>query len=128
MCRTAESYIQHEGENLWDFEVICPSDVENINHIHPLKQKDVGLLVKAVKNDRHIAAVIVFGSAVRFDCHSFSDLDLLIVRDDEKLRIDTSLEEIESEIDVIFSAHLGKRLQEEIARTGVIVYRRRENV
>ena len=98
MKEAADSYISHTGENLWDFEVILDSDVKNINHIHPLKQRDVDRMAKAAQKDCHIRAVIVFGSAVRFDCHSGS------------------------ETDIIFSSQLGKRLREEIARTGVIVY------
>lgn len=122
MKEAADSYISHTGENLWDFEVILDSDVKNINHIHPLKQRDVDRMAKAAQKDCHIRAVIVFGSAVRFDCHSGSDLDFLIVRDDDRIRIDSPLDEIESETDIIFSSQLGKRLREEIARTGVIVY------
>ncbi|WP_300659350.1 nucleotidyltransferase domain-containing protein [uncultured Acetatifactor sp.] len=73
-------------------------------------------------------AVIVFGSAVRFDCHSRSDLDVLVVRDDRQLAIDGSLDEVSSELDIIFSSHLGSRLKEEIAQTGVVVYRRNRDV
>lgn len=124
----AEEYIQHNGENLWDFEVVAQYCYENINRIHPLKQRDVGCLVKAVKEDRHILGVIIFGSAVRFDCHSRSDLDVLIVRDDGRYWIDGSLDEIESEMDIIFNFRLGRRLREEIAQTGVIVYRRGSDV
>ncbi len=122
MKKIADRYISHTGENLWNFEVILDSEVENINHIHPLKQRDVDRIAKAAQKDSHIKAIIVFGSAVRFDCHSGSDLDFLVVRDDDKLRIDSSLDEIESELDIIFSSRLGKRLEEEIARTGVVIY------
>ena len=66
----------------------------------------------------------VFGSAVRFDCHSMSDLDVLIVRDDQQIRIDASLSNIQSELDLIFHSKLGERLKKEIQRTGVVVFRR----
>ncbi len=128
MAEVAENYIRHNGENLWDFEIVSQWTYENVNRIHPLKQRDVGRLIEAVKKDMHIQAVIVFGSAVRFDCHSGSDLDVMIIRDDRKFAIDSPLDGIESEMDIIFSAHLGSRLEEEIAKTGVIVYRREENV
>lgn len=117
-------YIRHQGENLWDFEVVAQADIENINHIHPLKQRDVGCFVEAVEKDPHILGVIVFGSAVRFDCHSGSDLDLLVVRDDKKLQIDGPLDKVRSEMDIVFASRLGQRLKKEIARTGVVVYRR----
>lgn len=128
MHKAAEEYIRHNGENLWDFEIVSEMDFENRNHIHPLKQRDVGRLVEAVKRDAHILAVIVFGSAVRFDCNSQSDLDVLIVRDDKELKIESSLENINSELDIIFNTRLGERLREEIAQTGVVVFRREQNV
>ncbi len=128
MSGAADRYIRHNGENLWNFEIVAEPGYENVSHIHPLKQRDTARLIDAVKCDRHILAVIVFGSAVRFDCHSRSDLDVLVVRDDDKLTIDGALDKVESELDIIFSSRLGKRLEDEIARTGVVVYRRKEDV
>ncbi|MCD7982351.1 MAG: nucleotidyltransferase domain-containing protein [Clostridiales bacterium] len=98
--KAAEQLIEHHGENLWDFEVLEGCYSLNINHIHPLKQRDVSALSRLLAYDVHIQAAIVFGSAVRFDCHSSSDLDLLIVRDDDKLRIDAPLESISGEMDI----------------------------
>lgn len=124
MIMEVDSYISHNGDDLWNFEVLFDLQYENVNHIHPLKQKDVFLLIQAVRKDSHIIGVIVFGSAVRFDCHSMSDLDILIIRDDSQLRIDASLSEIQSELDIIFHSKLGKHLKQEIQKTGVIVFRR----
>ena len=53
-----------------------------------------------------------------------SDLDVLIVRDDQQIRIDASLSNIQSELDLIFHSKLGERLKKEIQRTGVVVFRR----
>lgn len=128
MNKTADKYIEHTGDDLWNFDIVANPGFENINHIHPLKQQDTARFIEAVKNDRHILAVIIFGSAVRFDCHSLSDLDILVVRDDDELKIGSNLDGIESDLDIIFSSKLGKRLEKEIARTGVIVYRRNEDV
>lgn len=119
-----DKYILHSGENLWDFEILSNLNYENINHIHPLKQQDVSNLITAVTEDSHIIGMIIFGSSVRFDCHSGSDLDVLIIRDDSKLTIDASLTSVISELDIIFNTRLGERLAAEIAKTGVIVYRR----
>ena len=115
---------EHNGNNLWNFEVLSNLQYENVNHIHPLKQKDVFNLIKAVKKDLHITGLIIFGSAVRFDCWSGSDLDILIIRDDSHLRIDAPLSNVKSETDIIFSSRLGDRLKKEIRNTGVIVFRR----
>lgn len=124
MNNIADSYISHNGDNLWDFEIISDVKYENVNRIHPLKQKDVCRLIQDVQKDSHIIGIIVFGSAVRFDCHSRSDLDVLIIRDDSQIRIDASLSEVQSELDIIFHSKLGERLKEEIRKTGVIVFRR----
>lgn len=115
-------YIHHNGENLWDFEVLSDLNYNNVNHIHPLKQHDVARLISAAKKDSHILGIIVFGSAVRFDCHSLSDLDVLVIRDDSKIQFNASLDQVQSELDMIFNAKLGERLKEEIANTGVLVY------
>ncbi|MCD7865890.1 MAG: nucleotidyltransferase domain-containing protein [Clostridiales bacterium] len=119
-----EQYICHNDENLWDFEILDGCESMNMNHIHPLKQRAVSALIRLLAYDSHVRAAIVFGSAVRFDCHSASDLDLLIVRDDDQMRIDAPLESIPGEMDILFASHLGDRLRREIARTGVLVYSR----
>ncbi len=124
MVTLNSEYVSHNGENLWDFEVFSDCRYVNANCIHPLKQKDVFYLIEAAKLDEHIREVIIFGSAVRFDCNSFSDLDVLIVRDDCELKINSSLDAVKSELDIIFDSKLGARLKEEIAQTGVCVYRR----
>lgn len=124
MIDSVESYISHHDEHLWDFEIVSDFQYKNVNRIHPLKQKDVFELIKAVENDSHIIGLIVFGSAIRFDCHSMSDLDVLIIRDDSQLKINASLSKVKSELDIIFSTKLGNRLKAEISKTGVIVFER----
>lgn len=126
--KAVNDYIKHHNENLWDFEVLEGNDFENVNRIHPLKQKDVFRMIQCAREDKHILGLIVFGSAVRFDCHSGSDLDLVVIRDDNKFTIDSSLDWVESELDLIFSSAMGERLKNEIAKTGVIVYRREQDV
>ena len=128
MTTVNSRHIKHNGDNLWDFEVFPDCEYANANRIHPLKQRDVLHLIEAVKLDGHIQEVIIFGSAVRFDCNSSSDLDVLIVRDDCELKIDSPLDSVKSEMDIIFYSKSGERLKEEIAQTGVCVYRRHENV
>lgn len=124
MKTTVDTFVSHNEDDLWDFEIVSDLQYENVNRIHPLKQRDVSLLIQDIQNDPHITGMIVFGSAVRFDCHSMSDLDVLIVRDDQQIRIDASLSNIQSELDLIFHSKLGERLKKEIQKTGVIVFRR----
>lgn len=124
MKASIDSYISHNGDHLWDFEILPGIQYENANRIHPLKQRDVSKLITAVQTDSHIIGIIIFGSAIRFDCHSASDLDVLLIRNDSQLKINASLSEVNSELDIIFNAKLGKHLKNEISKTGVIVYRR----
>ena len=120
----AKQYIHHSDRTLWDFDIVTDQTFYNINRIHPLKQRDTLNFINAASLDPHIQGLIVFGSAVRFDCHSGSDLDILVIRDDKQLTINSSLDNINSELDIIFASKIGPRLKEEIARTGVIVYER----
>ena len=116
-------YIHHDNKNLYDFEIVIEDSFYNANRIHPLKQHDTLTFIQQASLDSNIKGIIVFGSAVRFDCNSYSDLDILIIRDDDKLTIENgALDQVNSELDIIFSSKLGPRLAEEIANTGVIVY------
>ncbi len=74
MVTSVDSYISHHGEHLWDFEILSDFQYENVNRIHPLKQRDV-----------------------------------LIIRDDSLLKIDASLSEVRSELDIIFHSKLVHR-------------------
>ena len=46
MLTTVDAFVSHNGDNLWDFEVISDIPYENVNRIHPLKQRDVALLIQ----------------------------------------------------------------------------------
>lgn len=47
-----------------------------IEYIHPLMQKHVSTLIKECSKREDVNFVIVFGSATRDDCNSYSDLDV----------------------------------------------------
>lgn len=119
-----KTYIKHSDKTLWDFDTVINDTFLNINHIHPLKQADTLLLIRELSQDQHVIGIIIFGSAVRFNCHSGSDLDVLIIRDDDQLTLSGNIGSIQSELDIIFSSKIGERLQEEIAQTGVVVFER----
>lgn len=62
------------------FKLVC-NDLRYIN-IHPVKQMKVKLLVEQLLNldsDKKITRIIVFGSAIRFNCSSYSDIDVLVL-------------------------------------------------
>ena len=54
----------------------------NYQYIHPVKQKQVHRLVKALleeDTDKFITDIIVFGSTVTLFCDSFSDIDIAVL-------------------------------------------------
>ena len=108
----------------WDFGVVCKQHFLNCNQIHPLKQRDVASIVECAKNDKNIKRLLIFGSATRFDCNSYSDIDLFVERDDNKLKSPVDYSKVLSDVDVIYGFKCGKTLKDEIEKTGVEVYRR----
>lgn len=63
----------------WKFaEIVSADSFENVNKIHPLKQKAVKCIVEAAKEDPEVRRLIIFGSATRYDCDITSDLDICI--------------------------------------------------
>lgn len=111
-------------ENTWDFEVLAPTDVENINRIHPLKQKEVISIVEKLREEEPIKRIVVFGSAVEFRCSSRSDIDLYIETDDSDYRILLPYEKLESEVDLLRDLDHGTRLFRQIEKTGIVVFER----
>lgn len=110
-------------DKLWDFEIVIDDLYKNVNHIHPLKQKDILQIVKCAENTDDIDFVIVFGSAVRFDCSSLSDIDILVKK--RTKTYDFILPgNIVSDVDVIYEWRADERLLEEIRKTGVFVYKK----
>ena len=125
---SVDDFVNDNSANLWTFPVKEGCDFENAFHIHPLKQCDAKRFVDDIRNDSDINGVIAFGSAVRFDCNSGSDLDLLIVRKDDKKDIRADITDVDGELDLIFSSGVGDRLKDEIKATGVVIYRRQTDV
>lgn len=119
-----EDYITKDNENLWSFENVTEIQYDNICRIHPLKQLDIYYLIEAAKCDAEIQGLVVFGSATRFDCNSYSDLDILVIREDKKYKFDFSYDKIKSDVDVLYSWNSGSNILREIKATGVLVYAR----
>lgn len=108
----------------WDFDIVIEDTFENVNCIHPLKQRDVLEIVRAAEKDNHVKEVIVFGSSVRFDCNSYSDIDIFVDRDDKVIKSPVDYDKVQSDVDIIFSWKCGLTLLTEIKNTGVVVFRR----
>lgn len=123
---SVEDYITKDNKNLWNFENVTDVQYANVCRIHPLKQLDIYYLIEAAKRDEGIRGLVVFGSAARFDCGSFSDLDILVIRDDRKYKFDFSYDQVKSDVDILYSWNSGSEILKEIKNTGVLVYMRGE--
>ena len=108
----------------WDFEVVIEESYMNINCIHPLKQRDLCEIVKVAEQDEHIKEIIVFGSSVRFDCNSYSDIDIYVRRDGKLFKSPVDYDKVQSDVDVIYNHTCGQKLFNEITQTGVTIFRR----
>ena len=115
-------YVNESNQNLWDFEVLEGITFLNCNRIHPLKQKEIQILVDACDRDEYIQELIVFGSSTEFRCNSHSDIDLVVIRKDNKVEVPEDFFIINSEVDILFS--VGEQLKEILWEHGVTVFRR----
>lgn len=113
-------------ERAWNFEVLIPTDVENINRVHPLKQRDIVCIVQKLRREQEILRIVVFGSSVEFRCSSRSDIDLYIETSDPDFKIVLPYDELISEVDVVRDLDHNTRLFQEIERTGIIVFERND--
>ena len=118
--------VNENNENLWTFEILSGINFKNCEHIHPLKQKEVQQLVNACKSDSGIDLLIIFGSSVEFRCRSNSDIDCVLIRNDNKKIVPDTFYEIHSEVDIFLEVF--SRLKDTLYKHGVVVYRRCENV
>lgn len=76
---TTQEYLQARKSKNWKFNKVVEDDAfENVNRIHPIKQKMVKNIVNAAKLDDFVKRLIVFGSSTRYDCDFTSDLDICI--------------------------------------------------
>lgn len=113
-------FTTYPNDLLCKFPVFEDCVFKNVQHIHPLKQHDVQTIIEQLSTDKGVREIIVFGSAVEMRCNSFSDLDIFIDKDVQRLNLDYS--KIQSELDILWSCGAGKRLLTEIKLKGVSVY------
>lgn len=118
--------VNETNDNLWTFEILPGVSFLNCEHIHPLKQREIQQLVNACKTDTGIDELIIFGSSVEFRCSSKSDIDCVLIRNDNKKSVPDVFFEINSEVDVFLDVF--SRLKSTLYEHGVLVYRRNSDV
>jgi predicted nucleotidyltransferase len=117
-------YVDTQNENLWDFDVLSGVTFMNANRIHPLKQREINEIIYRLKEDIHVIGLIIFGSATEFRCTSRSDIDMFVVRDDNRAELDADIFDLPSEQDILFNKNVGARLKKVLWEHGVLVYER----
>ena len=76
---TVEEYLIARKSKDWNFnQIVDGNSFLNVRKIHPIKQKIVKKIVDDAKCDEYIKRIIIFGSAIRYDCDITSDLDICI--------------------------------------------------
>ena len=76
---TTEEYLSARRSGDWKFNKVVKDDAFlSVNRIHPIKQRIVGDIVSAARDDKNVKRIIIFGSSTRYDCDITSDLDICI--------------------------------------------------
>lgn len=114
-------------EDKYIFDNYSGCDYTNVDRIHPLKQKEVGEIISCLSKDDNVLYIVIFGSSADFSCNSYSDIDVYVqLRDKDKvLKMKPN---VKSEVDYIYNLDENNRLFIEIERTGVLVYKRGEEI
>lgn len=98
----------------------------NARYVHPLKQRDIQNIYDQLIQDKNITLLVVFGSSVDFRCHSESDIDLYMERNDKE-RYPKLEYSFQSDIDRIYDIQdFSKGLGKSIAEEGIVLFDRRE--
>lgn len=85
-----------------------------IERVHPLQQKAVAAINKALKDDNRVERVVLFGSSINMRCTIHSDLDVVIVMRDlsNEAKLDVS-EKLQEACDWNADVLWGDRLTED---------------
>lgn len=73
-----ESTWEQERDKRYCFPVVCNSKMQNINKIHPLMQKRMDCIYRAIAEDKRVCMIVIFGSSLNLRCNAHSDIDLAI--------------------------------------------------
>lgn len=104
---------------MWD--VVC-DDYMNANLIFPTQQHDVYHIIKICRQDPNIKKVVIFGSNATSACNPWSDIDIYLEMDKEKLMPVFGLKEVATDMWNNFT--VDDDLYREIKEKGVVVYER----
>ncbi|MCC8046387.1 MAG: nucleotidyltransferase domain-containing protein [Clostridiales bacterium] len=113
----------NDFKNMWDFPITDGVSLPDANRIHPLMQKRVDTLVRALIKDKNICRIVLFGSSLEFRCDSYSDIDLYIEKYDPDKKIE-HFPDLDCSVDIVSNLAHTSRLYQEIDRTGLLLFDR----
>lgn len=104
------------------FKVTRKKRFKNIEHIHPIQQKNIEDILEALKQYDSVKKVVVFGSSITYKCNYDSDIDLYVeLSKDENVKSYS----IETPVDFWTNFNVPSAMLEEIKNKGVVVYDRK---
>lgn len=108
------------------FPVRASGDENVLKHIFPTKQADIQKLLEYVKSNSEIKKVIVFGSAVTWQCRPTNDIDIAVQYASDRKFADIAADlrkQMTSECDVVdYDDIHSVLLKQEIDKKGVLIY------
>lgn len=132
---TTEEYLVARKSKNWRFNsIVDAASFDNVNRIHPIKQRAVKEIVASAQKDQHVKRVIVFGSSTRYDCDINSDLDICIDWNEDCYDVDGILKPFtqnmrktisfvtQGNADVVNYDYLDGTVVKEAVKEGVVVY------
>lgn len=97
---------------------------QNIEYVHPLKQEDIYKIITAWQPDKNVKKIVIFGSAVRFNCNSYSDIDLYAELEDPNRIPKIPYSKVMSEVDLLYDVPKESNIWKSISRDGIVVFER----
>ena len=99
-----------------------------INKIHEIKKEYVSECVEISKENKDIKKIIIYGSSVREDCTTESDIDICLVMENDYNRLSLHytivkiIKACDHNCDIVVYDKLTDKFKEVVKNTGVIVY------
>ena len=107
-----------QSEYRCTFPVVVRHDIVPTQHIHPIQQQAAVDIHDGVKQDGRINAIVLFGSSITLRCDGESDLDLVVILDDnystvqDKNEISEHIQELGNwNCDILWGKEINKESQ-----------------
>ncbi|MBQ9531603.1 MAG: nucleotidyltransferase domain-containing protein [Eubacterium sp.] len=100
-------------------------DTNLICHIFPTKQIDVQRIIDYALNNAGLEKIVIFGSAVTWNCNADSDLDIAVWSDHNNFKLFSKYlsKNLQTEFDLIdYNSIDNVHIKNDILKKGVVIY------